>query len=306
VTDAPPFPSRSTLQWVIENAAADEVVSVQPLVGGWTSAMHAVTVRRGSDEHTLVLRRMFREPWRTHARELLEREAMVLQMLAGHPVPTATLLAVDPTASATDEPALLMSQLPGRLRLDDLGVTAPLAQMLARIHRIRPDDGDRPRPYQSWAFPERRAVPAWAERPQLWQRAFGLIDVHPPDYEGCFLHRDFHPGNVLFDGGTITGVVDWVETSWGPADLDVAHCSTALSLLHGTDAAKHFRDDYRAAGGALGGDRYWSLIDAVGFLPDPEKVAAPWRQSGRPDLAAQLARRRLEAQLSWVLDGPLD
>jgi hypothetical protein len=37
----------------------------------------------------------------------------------------------------------------------------------------------------------------------------------PPDYRACFLHRDFHPGNVLFtgDGLRISGVVDWVETS---------------------------------------------------------------------------------------------
>jgi aminoglycoside phosphotransferase (APT) family kinase protein len=197
-----------------------------------------------------------------------------------------------------------MSRLSGRLRLDDPGATAPLARMLARIHRICPDHGDRPRPYQSWAVRERRVVPAWAERPELWLRAFGLIDVRPPAYEGCFLHRDFHPGNVLFDGGAITGVVDWVETSWGPPELDVAHCSTALSLLHGTGAAEDFRAHYRDAAGTLGDHRYWWLIDVVGFLPDPEKVAAPWRESGRSDLDVRLARRRLEAHLAWILDGP--
>jgi hypothetical protein len=46
--------------------------------------------------------------------------------------------------------------------------------------------------------------------------------------------------DVLFtdtdDGPRISGVVDWVETSWGPADLDVAHCSTNLVLLHGVPA----------------------------------------------------------------------
>jgi hypothetical protein len=109
---------------------------------------------------------------------------------------------------------------------------------------------------------------------------------------------------VLFDGGAISGVVDWVETSWGPPELDVAHCSTALALLHGTDAVVDFQAHYRAAGGALGHDPYWWLIDAVGFLPDPEKVASPWRQSGRTDLTAPLARRRLEEHLAWILHGP--
>ena len=96
-------------------------------------------------------------------------------------------------------------------------------------------------------------------------------------------------------------MVDWVETSWGPPDLDVAHCSTGLAMLHGAEAVEAFRARYRAAGGVLGDDPYWGLLDAVGYLPDPEKAAAPWRQSGREDLTAALARTRLEAHLAWIL-----
>jgi aminoglycoside phosphotransferase (APT) family kinase protein len=80
----------------------------------------------------------------------------------------------------------------------------------------------------------------------VWERAFAAIDRPAPTFEPCFLHRDFHPGNVLFDGAAVSGVVDWVETSWGPADLDVAHCRTALALLHGVDAADRFRAAYVA------------------------------------------------------------
>jgi hypothetical protein len=42
---------------------------------------------------------------------------------------------------------------------------------------------------------------------------------------------------VLWLGGRVTGVVDWVETSIGPAWLDVAHCSTNLAIVLGIDAA---------------------------------------------------------------------
>jgi aminoglycoside phosphotransferase (APT) family kinase protein len=260
--------------------------------------MHAVGVRGGGREWTLVLRRMIREPWRTHAKALLEREAGVLRQLASQPaIPTAALVAVDAEAHDTDEPALLMTRLPGRLRLDDPGIVAPLAELLVRIHGVRA----RARTYQSWASPERCVVPAWAQSEDVWRRAFSAIDVDPPAYRGCFLHRDFHPGNVLFDGSAISGVVDWVETSWGPPDLDVAHCSTSLALLHGLEAVEAFRAHYRAAGGVLGGDRYWSLIDALGFLPDPEKVAGPWRQSGRTDLTPGLVRQRFEAYVAAIL-----
>jgi aminoglycoside/choline kinase family phosphotransferase len=148
-------------------------------------------------------------------------------------------------------------------------------------------------------------TPSWADDPELWTRAFSLIEADPPAFQGCFLHRDFHPGNVLFDGPSISGVVDWVETSWGPADLDVAHCCTGIAVLHGSDAVEQFIDGYRAAGGELAQDpsdrAYWQLIDAVGFLPDPGKIAQPWRESGRSDLSAERARMRLEAHVDWIL-----
>ncbi|MFL1898003.1 phosphotransferase family protein [Streptomyces tauricus] len=126
----------------------------------------------------------------------------------------------------------------------------------------------------------------------------------------AFLHRDFHPGNVLFGGEgaamTITGLVDWVETSWGPADLDVAHCSSALALLHGVPAGMRLAAHYTAAGGTLsdGQDhQYWRVLDALAFAPDAAKVAEPWRELGREDLTPSVLTERLESYLEALFDG---
>jgi aminoglycoside phosphotransferase (APT) family kinase protein len=74
----------------------------------------------------------------------------------------------------------------------------------------------------------------------VWAAAIDVIREPAPPSRGRFLHRDFQPGNVLFDvppsgskEARIVGVVDWAAASWGPADLDVAHCATNLALLHG-------------------------------------------------------------------------
>ena len=173
--------------------------------------MHAVALPGG---RFVVLREMLKEPWRTHAVELLTREAQVLELLAATPVPAPGLVAVEP-------PWLAMTLLPGALRLDAEAPEA-LARTLLAIHAIDPPQP--PRGYYHWAYPERRRVPDWASDAAVWEWAFAAIDRPAPDFEPCFLHRDFHPGNVLFTGADVTGVVDWVETSWGPADLDVAHC----------------------------------------------------------------------------------
>lgn len=81
----------------------------------------------------------------------------------------------------------------------------------------------------------------------------------------------------------------------------MAHCSTALALLHGVSAGMDFADRYVAAGGTLAEEPaahlYWRLLDALAFAPDAEKVAVPWREVGRADLTPALLTRRLEGYL---------
>ncbi|MFI5531270.1 phosphotransferase family protein [Kitasatospora sp. NPDC051853] len=308
--------------WVEEQLAPGErVVAAERLRGGWTSEMRRLLVQGPGTERALVLRSFVRPFFLEHADGLLTREAEVLGLLGPTGVPAAELVAVDPTGAHCDHPSLLMTLLPGTIRLDDGNGDGDgpdpdtdrradlLARQLAAIHRTEAAGQRRPRTYQAWTAPERVRVPERTTRPELWRRAVDVLRQPPPPYVGRFLHRDFHPGNVLFSGTgpglLVSGVVDWVETSWGPADLDVAHCSTALALLHGAPAGLRFPDCYRAAGGELdpaaGARRYWRLLDALAFAPDAEKVAVPWRELGRTDLTPALLTARLEGYLAGVL-----
>ncbi|MFV0132134.1 phosphotransferase family protein [Streptomyces sp. HMX87] len=299
----------ATRAWVEKHLGEGEwVEGAERLRGGWTSEMRLLRVSGPGAGRRLVLRSFVEPFFRQHAEGLLTREAQVLSLLRSTDVPAARCLAVDPTGEHGDHPSLLMSLLPGGVRLDEEEAERRaelLARHLVRIHRVRVTERSRPRPYQAWTSPERVRVPRATDRPGLWARAVDVIRRDPPEYAGCFLHRDFHPGNVLFTGHgddlRITGVVDWVETSWGPADLDVAHCSTALALLHGPDAGLRFADRYTAAGGRLAATPddhlYWRLLDALAFAPDAEKVAVPWRELGRTDLTAPVIAARLESYL---------
>ncbi|MGW6983589.1 phosphotransferase family protein [Streptomyces sp. NPDC054932] len=300
----------ATRSWVEKGLpGAERIDRVVPLRGGWTSQMRRLDLRGPDGRRSLVLRSFVKPFYLRHAEGLLTREATVLRLLGDTDVPAATLAAVDATAQHCDHPSLLMSLLPGTVRLADQGADERadlLARQLVRIHRLPVTERQRPRAYQAWASPERVTPPATTGRPELWQRAVDVIRREPPAHRGCFLHRDFHPGNVLFTGTDgdlrISGVVDWVETSWGPADLDVAHCSTALALLHGIPAGMEFADRYVAAGGTLAADGaahlYWRLLDALGFAPDAEKVAGPWRELGRTDLTGAVLTQRLEGYIA--------
>jgi aminoglycoside phosphotransferase (APT) family kinase protein len=286
------------IRWA-ESVWQRRVVAARRLTGGWTSTILRLTA---SDGQQAVLRLMTKQPWRRHAPGLLARESSVHDQLAASAIPAPRSIGVDLSGAEAGVPAHLMSYLPGRLCLDRPTAIEPLAALLAEIHRFDPGPA-RPREYQSWADADKRVVPSWARRSDLWERAFEQIEQPPPAYTGTFLHRDFHLGNVLWTGDRVSGVVDWVETSWGPAELDVAHASTYLAMLHGAEPAAGFADAYdrhtlrhRTAPGS----RYWNVLDIVGYLPDPAKVAQPWRDLGL-SISNELARTRLEQWLEVLL-----
>ncbi|MFJ6774254.1 phosphotransferase family protein [Kitasatospora sp. NPDC091257] len=306
-----------TRRWVQGHLGPGErVTAVTALKGGWTSRMRRLDVERpgGAAPYALVLRSFVKPFYRRHAPGLLAREAAVLRLLEGSGIPAARLVAVDAAGAVCEHPSLVMTHLPGSVRLAEDG-DAParadlLAAQLAAVHALAVGERERPRAWQAWTAPDRVAVPVGTARTGLWERAVEVIGGEAPAHHACFLHRDFHPGNVLFTGtGTglaVAGVVDWVETSWGPADLDVAHCATALALLHGPGAGLAFADRYTAAGGRdLAEGRahlYWRLLDALAFAPDAQKVAEPWRELGRTDLTPAVLTGRLEDYLQGLFD----
>lgn len=234
------------------------------LTGGQTSVMLGLSDAYGRRS---VLRLISREPWRTHGAALTRRERAAQMELSATAVPAPTSLGLDADGLRAGFPAHLMSRMPGRptSSVDETALRA-MARMLATIHEVRP--AERFRPYQSWAWEAKWVVPAWTRRPDRWRAAFDLLAEEPPPYAPTFLHRDFSHRNLLWRDGAISGVVDWVETSTGPAWLDAGHAATNLALARGTEPAAAFL----AAYGALTASRpdlYWLVMDAVGFLPPP-------------------------------------
>jgi aminoglycoside phosphotransferase (APT) family kinase protein len=275
-----------SLTWA--SAVTGPLARVSELAGGSTSTMMALGTEAGDE---LVLRLITREPWRSHGAGLTTREREVQQMLAGTPVPAPRSWALDASGRECGFPAHLMTLLPGRVELDrvDDASLDRLAHLLATIHEVSPTL--EVRTYQSWAWEAKYAVPPWATDAALWTDAFALLRTDAPDHEPCFIHRDFQPRNVLWSDDGISGVVDWVETSIGPAWLDVAHCCTNIAIGHGSDTADAFAAAYVARTGREP-QPYFDVMDIVGFLPPPGKEG--W-------LTEKDERRRLEERLSSVM-----
>ncbi|MCX4637657.1 aminoglycoside phosphotransferase family protein [Streptomyces platensis] len=304
-----------TLAWVSRHLEAGErIVRTEALHGGITAEMRRLTIgTRDGGTRDLVLR-SFVDPFSVgHAEDWLNREAGALALLTGTGVPAPGLVAVDPTAAHGEYPSLLMTHLAGRAVLDDEGLETRvplLARQLVAIHALRP--AERPREYVALTTADTVVVPKGADA-AVWAAAIDVIRRPAPPYEGRFLHRDFQPGNVLFDvpparpaGARITGVIDWAATSWGPADLDVAHCSTNLALLHGPAWGLRFAAAYEEAGGVLAeaaSERlYWQVRDGLACSEEVQQVARPWREAGRTELTTRAVGERLDAYVTALMD----
>lgn len=228
-------------------------------------------VRTDGSSVRLVLRRyhdrsrLADDPWYVPG-----NEAAALELLADTAVPAPRLYAADLAPAVCDVPALLESWLPGEPAWRPRDVDRYLsrtAEVLAAIHAVGlPAPARIPR-YEPYYDPERlrASVPASA----LWQRVARAIDRAWPVHRATFIHRDYHPGNVLWDGTDVGGVVDWATAAIGPPGIDLARMRQNLASHLGAEVADRFVTAYVAAGGdPRARDPYWDLVDAADSVPD--------------------------------------
>jgi aminoglycoside phosphotransferase (APT) family kinase protein len=170
-----------------------------------------------------------------------------------------------------------MSRLPGRVDWWPSDIDrwlARLAGLLPNLHAVplppprvlSPFAPARPGGYQP---------PGWARYPGVWERAAEIFHGPPPGVPPVLVHGDFHPGNVLWRQGKVSGVVDWPAACTGPAVADVAHCRVNL-LIFGTEAAERFTGFWQQAAG-MSYHPWADVVTITGFLDDLRDDFGPER-----------------------------
>jgi aminoglycoside phosphotransferase (APT) family kinase protein len=265
-------PPPAALHWAAAAVGPGaRVRSVRPLAGGTSAAVHALAVEdRAGQLHRLVLRRFVRANWLAEEPDLAEREAAALDLLRAGPLAAPRLVTVDARGEHADVPAVLMTRLPGRVEWnppDRNAFLRRLAEPLPHIHAL-PVPAATPLPhYQPYAL-EMRRPPRWATQPEVWRRAIAILDGPAPAVAGCFIHRDYHPGNVLWTRGRVCGVIDWVNASIGVPEADVGHCRVNLADRFGQPAADRFLEIYQTISGRADYHPYWDIVAAIGGLDE--------------------------------------
>jgi Ser/Thr protein kinase RdoA (MazF antagonist) len=256
-------------EWVAHETGAT-VVKAKRLPGASSTSIHGLHL---SDGTRLVLRRYVWPGFIEEEPIAPQREVDALRFAASRALPVPDVIAADVTGAVVgdDVPVLLMTFLPGRAVADpDL---AKLAEVAATIHDTEP--GDLGHDYFPWYESTMTRPPVGSMWPELWEIALDVWHHAMPAYQPTFIHRDFHPGNVLWLRGQVSGIVDWPAACRGPWGCDVAHCRADLVRISGRDAADRFLAAYEALTGRTY-DRRWEVASILEHGPSywtPEQLA---------------------------------
>ena len=198
-------------------------------------------------------------------------------------------------------PAVVMSRLHGRPDVtpkDADSWVAALAQALTQVHETVLDGAalTPPPPAKTWDPPN-------GDHDPLTAAAVRAVTARLPSLssEHVFTHGDFHPGNVLWHRGRISGIVDWSAAGLGARWSELAYCRADVCLLLGPDVADRLSDAYAAIVGQTSDDlAVYDLIWLFNIRHHAHVALGAYREQGHvPN--RQLSLAHLDEQLQRVL-----
>jgi aminoglycoside phosphotransferase (APT) family kinase protein len=127
--------------------------------------------------------------------------------------------------------------------------------------------------------------------------------ARPSHRPTVFVHGDLWQGNVLFDDGRCSGVIDWEVAGAGHPGVDLGCLRWDGALLYGDVA---FRDEILAAWEEAIGQRlpdiaYWDAVAALNVPSDLAGLEASYREHGRGDVDGPTLDSRRDAFLEDAL-----
>jgi aminoglycoside phosphotransferase len=297
-----PIESESLAEWLcLSLGPGSSILSSLPLIGGIAGDATRLRVRDGKGGIRYLVLHCFNDYGGREATiEALRNEVAVHHLLdeCSHAIGVTTpkVIAVDYEGTVLQKPLLLCSWLPGQVIVstsDPRKWAEDLAQPLPLFHALNTDSttivrdkvGRRKTPQ---SFPE------WSHEKSAWQAVIDTAQEGIPDGEPVFKHGDYHPTNVIWQNGAITGIIDWSLSSIGPVGLDLSHTRINLVSMYGLETADCFLEAYRKIGRAeTRDDVLQARCDAVRCWLHPFRYP-PWSKLGL-HLTDKIIQERLDA-----------
>ena len=297
-----PLFNPDALAWLADSTRIPtQQLNINKLKGSTSSSVFLIQSHSGTGVR-FVLRVLDNAEWVAEEPDLAAHETAALEQ--AH---KAGLRAPRPITSASHDvgfsaPVVLMSFIEGKIELRPASLAHwlnGLATELANIHQHSAEGFAWQ--FRSWVKRDVLKTPPWSTMPHLWERAIEVHQAGAPMQRQVFIHRDYHPTNVLWQHDQVSGVVDWINACRGPAGVDVAHCRSNLALMLGVDAADHFLQSYGNAADGFEYQPYWDLDSMLDAWIGGPGFYEPWQEFGLDVIAPDEIRQRADAYLASVL-----
>lgn len=273
-----------------------DVLEIKQLKSSTSSLVYNVLFEDAESKQEVVLRMYDNKQWLSAEPDLVRHEAEALDFAYKNNVNSPKLIATDEHGEHFTHPAIVMSKLPGTviLRPQDVNTWLEgLAQNLAQIHIVKPQDFIWK--YFAYSDINYTQVPLWSEHKEQWSKLIGFAKLYKPQFKNSFIHRDYHPANILWQDGNLSGTVDWVNACAGPAGIDVGHARVNLVMLKGLSIAEQFLESYiKCRGQNFIYDPYWDVISLLDIGIDDLKTYPGWAAFGVNDLTDKIIRQRVD------------
>ena len=260
-----------------------------PLKGGISSRMTVLEFAVGNERRRAVLRQpdgaLKQNPL------AVANESRLLQLLTAAGLPSPALRVVDESAQLFGAPFLVIEYLDGLPDFAKPIVPDSIEQLAAQLVRIH---------HTPFAGTGLASLPAYEPRfvhqrhsayPDAALRAADIREAlqrtWPPHSRNrvALLHGDYWPGNVLWKGRRLVGVVDWEEACLGDPIADVAIARLEMLWAFGLETMQAFTQRYATLSGFdLADLPYWDLDAALRPVFNLGDWAAGWPELGRPDV----------------------
>eukprot|EP01006_Ploeotia_vitrea_P011673 TRINITY_DN3103_c0_g2_i1.p1 TRINITY_DN3103_c0_g2~~TRINITY_DN3103_c0_g2_i1.p1 ORF type:complete len:324 (+),score=48.52 TRINITY_DN3103_c0_g2_i1:28-999(+) len=218
---------------------------------------------------------------------IAQDEYHLLQVLEASPIAAPKAIHVDSSCSHSSTPFLIVSYIAGDPDFSLSGAVdraAQMAKQLAAIHtcNLRMD---------SLSFLKVRETPQLnGHPPDLHKTVIDALEANWPPLDrnpNVLLHGDFWPGNVVWQDGKLSGVIDWEDVALGDPMQDFAIARMDQAFIMGWDAMLMFSKVYRD----VVGDKFdftdswlWDLFAVRRLARMLPSVTEGWDEEGRPDI----------------------
>lgn len=276
-------PSTESLQSLLEIIApGSDFVAIHSLEGDFSNSTHLVEGKSPDGSLFQIVTRRYAIFGDYDRGEKARREFKTLQLLKNHAVPVPAPLYLDDIGKILGSPGIVTQYMPGKLIMAQpypAQWAEMLANTLASIHTTPIEASDTPFLLDAnsevlWFLKSKDSMPEYiSAHPKgnaLWQ---AMLDYLPSmtRVEPALVHIDYWSGNILWDQGVISAVVDWEEAAQGDPCIDVAYCRMDMILSDMSEAADRFLATYeKETNKPVANLGFWELAAAVRpmFTPD--------------------------------------